>query len=171
MSTPIRASQPISFSLLNDDYHPVLEILDDVAGQDLNLEITNSSRRDLQLVDLGGPEATLEKHHFELSFRRGVLDLAGEPDITLDGGDVWQMSKPTEANGSVSLYLLSKHPITLPAGASISLTLQHVNANEHGGARGTKVELKYQNLEYAASDPAQQPESLVDGQRVQHLSI
>ncbi len=171
MSTPIRASQPISFSLLNDDYHPILEILDDVNGQNLNLEITNSSRRDLQLVDLTAPEAMLEKHHFELRFRRGVLDLDSEPNITLAGGDGWQMSKPTEANGTVSLYLLSKQPITLPAGASISLTLQHVNADERGGARGTKVELKYQNLEYTASDSQQQPEPLVAGQRVQHLSI
>jgi hypothetical protein len=69
-----RSSLPISFSLLNDDDQPVLDILDDSEGQDLRLKITNRSRRTLKLADLAADKATPEKHHFELRFRPGILN-------------------------------------------------------------------------------------------------
>ncbi|HEY0321632.1 MAG TPA: tail fiber domain-containing protein [Pyrinomonadaceae bacterium] len=170
MSTPIRASYPISFTLLNDHDQPVMDILDDSEGRDLKLEITNSSGRDVKLADLASNEATDKKHHFELRFRPGVLNTNLE--IKISGGDgSWVISKPIPANGTVSLYLSSKNASTLSAGARLTLTLRNINADGKGGARGTRVELKYQNLEYALSNPAQKPEPLAEGQRIQHMSI
>jgi hypothetical protein len=85
--------------------------------------------------------------------------------------DGWLISEPSETNGIVSLYLLNKHAVTLAAGAPIPLKLQHVSADGRGGARGTKVELRYQNLQYVSDTTGQTPELLADGQRVQYTSI
>ena len=169
MSTSVRSSHPISFSLLNKDHQPVLDILDDSEGQDLRLEITNSSQRDLQLAKLPSTEAGPVNHHFELKFRPGVLSSQAKTPITI-ADDEWAISKPDQPNGTVSLYLLSKKGATLKAGSAVSLTLQHVAAEGAGGARGTRVELRYGNesLKYSS---ANQTSGLVAGQREQHLSI
>jgi hypothetical protein len=169
MSTPVRASNPITFSLLNNDAQPVLDILDSSEGQDLTLEINNSSGRDLRLSDIGQGNAGTDSHHFELRFRPGVLkDAAG---ITASGEGGWQIGKASQADGTVSLYLSGANGGALAAGETLSLSLGHVNADGGGGARGTKVELKYQKLEYTSSDPAKKPEPLAEGYRVQYLSI
>lgn len=168
MSTAVKASHPIGFTLLNNDEHPILDIVDDGEGRDLKLEITNSSGRDLKLADFatGATDASEDKHHFELRFRPGVL--SDSPQITLAGGDGgWVMGRQGQPDGTVSLYLLSKNADTLKAGAGITLKLQHVSAQ--GGARGTRAELKYRNLQFVSTSP--KPEALVPGHREQHLSV
>jgi hypothetical protein len=167
MSTPVTASQPISFSLLNLDDQPVLEILDDVDGQDLKLEITNSSRRDLQIKQLTAP-AGPANHHFELRFRPGVLNTKAK--TTVDGD--WSISKPEESNGVVSFFLLHTKGQTLRSGETAGLMLHHVAADGRGGARGTRVELRYVNKTFQyVSDGSQPAELLANGQREQYLSI
>jgi hypothetical protein len=168
MSAPLRSSHPISFSLLNDDAQPVMDIVDGTEGRDMKLEITNNSRRAMKLAgEAGADAATQDKHRFELRFRPGTLNPAA--DITVDGGDGgWLISKPGQTNGPVSLYLLNKNEVSMAAGASLSLTLRHVSADGRGGARGTRVELKYRGLQYVSG---QGSEALADGHREQHLSI
>jgi hypothetical protein len=164
--TAVKRSYPVSFSLLDNDDQPVMDIVDDDSeGRDLILKITNRSGRELQLVDLGAGDATDEHHHFELRFRPKVLNT--KTRITVDDG--WSLSEPTVTQGVVSLYLLSKKSVTLAADEPILLKLQQVSADGRGGARGTRVELKYQNLQYVSGTP--NPEALADGQREQQLSI
>jgi hypothetical protein len=172
--TPVKSSHPISFTLFDKDELPVIDIVDDdSSGRDLQLTITNKSGRDLQLAPLGAGDATAEHHHFELRFRPGVFN--AQTPVTIDDVQKWSISTPpatppaTPTKGIVSLYLLRKNEDTLLAGGVISLKLQHVSANAGGGARGTRVELKYQNLQYVSGTP--NPEALAAGQREQHLSI
>jgi Chaperone of endosialidase len=174
MDAIIRASHPISFRLLNRDGHPVLGIFDGHKGQMSKLEITNGSRRDMKPKQPAAGEPAPENHHFELRFRPGTLSGGDAPQVTVDEGDGgWRISKPTETNGAVSLYLLSTKPVALESGETTSLTLRHLSADGSAGARGTRVELKWGqgNLEYVAGDAAQPAEPLAAGHRVQHLSI
>jgi hypothetical protein len=172
MPTIIRASHPISFQLLNRDRHPVIGIFDGHQGQMSNLEITNSSRRDLRPKTLSG-EPSDKNHHFELRFRPGTLSVNGTQVAVEAGASGWKISRPIENDGAVSLYLLCTTSATLKAGDTTAVTLQHLSADGSGGARGTRVELKWDTgaLEYVGGDPAQSPEPLVGGHRVQHLSI
>lgn len=161
----VRSIHPISFSLLNDDEQPVMHILDGPDGQNLKLKITNRSTVALKLpakTAVDPPKATKDQHHFELRFRPGVLDTTKtKTPITVTPGEGgWLISEPSQTNGIVSLYLLSTNADahTLAPDSPITLTLQNVSIDGHGGARGTKVELRF-------------PDLLPDGQRVQHMSI
>jgi hypothetical protein len=172
MAAIIRASHAISFHLLNPDGQSVIGIFDGNKGQTSTLEIINSSRRDLKLKKLEGAEATAANHHFELKFRPGTLSLSSEAPITVDAGTAgWRISKPTETDGGVSLYLLSTNPVALGSGNRTAVKLNRLNADGSGGSRGTRVELKWGEgrLEYVADGT--QPEPLVAGHRVQHVTI
>src|SRR5215218_1043119 len=176
MAAIIRASHALSFNLLNSDGHSVLGIFDQ-KGQTSTLEIINSSRRNLRLKTLTAGEATATNHHFELKFRPGTLNPSTAAQITVEAGTAgWRISKPTEIEGGVSLYLLSTNPSTNPveikSGDTTAVKLNNLNADSTGGGRGTRVELKWKegNLEYVANGN-EQTEPLVAGHRVKHLDI
>jgi Chaperone of endosialidase len=171
MSSSSKPTLPISFSLFNEDGQPVLDILDSSEGQSLKLEITNISGRDLKLLDLGSNDATLEKHHFKLEFKPGILNPKSQ--ITLGEGDGdWRISQPPDGQGT-NLYLLcsKKDGLTLAAGASTLLTLQHVSAASHSGAQGTDVMLNYKNLQYVPGAGSPTPSPLLAGDCERHLNL
>src|SRR5688572_23303440 len=120
MAAIIRASHAISFHLLNAAGQSVIGIFDGNKGQTSTVEIINSSRRNWKLKKLDGAQATAANHHFELKFRPGTLSVSNEAPITVDPSTVgWQISKPTETDGGVSLYLLNTNPVVLPSGNRI----------------------------------------------------
>jgi hypothetical protein len=171
MSSLSKPNLPISFSLLNDDGQPILDILDSSEGQNLKLEITNISGRDLKLLDLGSNEATLEKHHFKLEFKPGILNTKSQ--ITLGEADSdWRISQPPDVQGT-NLYLLcgKKDGLTLAADASTLLTLQHVSAAGRSGAQGTDVMLNYKNLQYVPRAGSPTPNPLLAGDCERHLNL
>lgn len=168
-----RASYALSFNLLNREGHSVLGIFNDKAGQTSTLEIMNTSRRNLRLKNLEATAASADKHHFELKFRPGTLSPTAVAQITIDEGAAgWKFSKATNPDGCLSFYLLSTKPGVLEAGNITSIKFDKLNADTAGGARGTKVELKWKdrNLQYVA-DGSGNPEDLVAGHRVKHLEI
>lgn len=174
MAAIIRASHPISFNLLNSEGHSVLGIFDEKTGQTSTLEIINTSRRNLQLKDLKVTKATAEKHHFELKFRPGTLNATTSAQITADAGTAgWDLLQKTTADGCTSFYLLSAKPGVFQSGATMSVRLHKLNADGAGGARGTKVELKWRegSFEYVADGSAAEDSDLVAGHRVKHLDI
>ena len=173
MAAIIRASHALSFNLLNRDGHSVLGIFDNQKGQTSTLEIINSSRRDLRLIRLNTGKASGTNHHFELKFRLGTLDPSTATKITVDAGTAgWSISEPVETKDGVSFYLLSANPIEIKSGDTTAVKLNNLNAESTGGARGTRVELKWKegSLEYVASGN-EQSEKLVAGHRVKHLDI
>ena len=159
-------SHPISFKLLNSDGNSVLGIFDG-QGQTSKLEIKNTSRQDWQLKTVNSEKATQNSYHFELKFRPGTLNVSKTNLITVDAGDAgWKISEPTPTNDGLSLYLLSTKPVTVEKDKTTVLMLRNLNADGSGGARGTRVELKWETgLEYAGSS------AVPTGYRVQHLSI
>ena len=172
MAAIIRASYAISFRLLDRYGQSVLGIFDDQKGQTSTLEIINSSRRNLKLTNLSATEASAAKHHFELKFRPDALNPKA-PKITAEAGAAkWVIDGPHPTEGGISYYLLSTNPGVIEAGQSTLVNLAKLNANGTGGARGTRVELKWNKdaLEYAAEGTTG-PEKLVAGHRVKHLDI
>lgn len=178
MAAIVRASHAISFNLLDSYGHSVLGIYnEDTIPPTLTLEIINSSRRNLRLKNLSATAASAAKHHFELKFRPGTLNPKTLNQITVDEGAAkWKISGPIASQSPndeyVSFYLLSTNPGVIGSGSTTSLKLHKLNADAAGGARGTKVELRWKGdaLEYDA-DAAAQKEDLVAGQRVKHLDI
>ena len=65
-------SFPIDFDLYNEEEEQVLFITDDVAGQEMTLQITNTSDKPLSPLMLDGA-ASASEHHFELVFRPSTL--------------------------------------------------------------------------------------------------
>lgn len=171
MAAIIRASYAFSFNLLNKDGDSVIGIFDDKKGQTATLQIINTSRRDLRLKTLNAANASATNHHFELKFRPGTLNTTAP--ITIDpGAGQWRISAPTPTEEGVSLYLLSTKPGVIDSGQVTSLTLQNLNAERTGGARGTRVELKWKAgcLEYLTNE-RQPEEDLVGGHRVKYVDI
>src|SRR6185369_6110066 len=84
----------------------------------------------------------------------------------------WVISKAPTPDGCISFYLLSTNPGLLESGNVTTLKLNKLNADSRGGARGTKVDLKWKagSLEYVADATAPQ-EDLVAGHRVKHMDI
>jgi microcystin-dependent protein len=160
-----RQSYPIDFSLYDGEQHNVLYIGDNPTDQNLKIEILNTSKQNIVLEALdNAPDAN--SHHFELRFRPGTLSTASLEQIALADESNWRMSRPsTNSTGTVSLYFSSTTQPTITPGDKIDLTLNGVGVDASGGARGTRVELKYRNLKYQGS-----PDSL-EGSRVEHLSI
>ena len=155
---------PLDFDLHDDQEHQVLYIAAESSeGQNLHAEVTNSSRRALQF-SRQGEQPGADNHHFELRFRPGTLAPTSLDTIALAQTD-WLLSTVGRDDGSASLYFLGADGASLSPGARVRLTLQHVSADAGGGARGTRVELKYRQLRYADSAGE------VSGTRVQHLSV
>jgi hypothetical protein len=158
-------SHPISFHLLDSNGNSVLGIFDG-KGQTSKLEIKNTSRRDWLLKKLTSDVPSAQNHHFELKFRPGTL--SDKSSIRLDGGTDWKMNAGSATPDGVSLYFLNTKSVTVKQDTGTFVMLQNLSADPTGGARGTRVQLKWTDkLEYVGTTP----EPLPVGQRVQHLSI
>src|ERR1044072_8944287 len=158
------SSHPLSFHLLTPDGNSVLGIFDG-QGQTSKLEIKNTSHREWQLMKPTSEVPSVENHHFELKFRPGTLNPNAK--VTVDTG--WKVSEqtPSKTNDGVSLYLLRTDAVSVKQNSGTFVTLRNLSADPRGGARGTRVELKWtEKLGYAGSS-----EKVPAGQRVQHLSI
>jgi microcystin-dependent protein len=166
-----RQPYPIEFRLHDDDENEALYIHQDgdPQGDNLHLEITNTSAQAIRLGDQGKGPADEGSHHFALCFRPNTLSEACFRKLGLAQGDEetdWRLSPPElQSDGTVSLYLLSTQAPTLAPGEKIALSLQQISAAAAGGARGTRVELRYRNLTYAGDTEP------LKGYRERHLSI
>jgi len=155
-------AHPIDFNLFDENNHQVLYIDDDPTAHNLNFEIANASRKNISLIKMNGAVAGAANHNFELRFRPGTLSAATLSKIAV-AETGWSMAKATQPDGAVSLYFLGGG--TINPGDKMKLTLRNVSADAADGARGTRVELNYRQLQYPdAASP-------ISGTRLQHLSI
>jgi len=155
---------PIDFNLFDENNHQVLYIDDDPAAHNLNFEITNASRKNISLIKMNGAVAGAANHNFELRFRPGTLSAPSLSKIAV-AETGWSMAKATQPDGAVSLYFLAPGGGTINSGDKMKLTLRNVSADAADGARGTRVELNYRQLQYPGDA------SPISGTRLQHLSI
>lgn len=155
MNTP--TSFPIGFDLYDEDEEQILFITDDVVGQELNLDITNTSDQPISLRSLTGT-ASKENYHFELVFRPGTL-YNNPSEVKIEGSN-YELFTDKDSNGNIipnddgtiSLYIKSKNALTLPKGNKVAIKLSQLRGEPTGGSRGTRVLLNYQNLLSAGSD-------------------
>jgi hypothetical protein len=230
-----RRTYPLDFNIHNDDDQPVLYILDDPRGQNLNLAATNTSGRVIMVQPTGDNTVSSTNYQFAIRFRPGALSmpfqetlqaLAGVPAtasvpavqsvatataiaIRAPNGASQAAAPPLEAlpssflqmlqastmslpeplrvpaqtlaaalnaagwafttdraaDGTISLYLLSSQTYRLVPNNVMRITMRAVSVNGLGGARGTRVEIRYQHLTY---ENDAQP---IQGQRTLHLGI
>jgi hypothetical protein len=156
-------SHPISFHLLDPNGNSVLGIFDG-KGQTSKLEIKNTSRQGWLLKQLTSEVPTAQNHHFELKFRPGTLSTRNPIRVDAD----WKISEPTPTPDGVSLFLLNNKIGTVQQDTGTFVMLHNLSADPSGGARGTRVQLKWTDKLIYAGTAAEQ---LPTGQRVQHLSI
>ncbi|MCA0350386.1 MAG: hypothetical protein LCH85_00190 [Chloroflexi bacterium] len=141
---------PVGFNLLDDDGHSILYIDDNPQGYNLFLTISNNSPRTINLVAPSDQTPSASNHHFVLNFRPGTLSTATLSQVKLTD-QTWKLSTGQAVDGTTSLYLLSTQARSLTPNQSLNLALQSISASASSGARNTRVELSYQQLQYANS--------------------
>ena len=173
-------THPLGFNLFDDDEQQVLYITDNQHGHNLHLEIHNTSRYSIILVQSNSIGATASEtdNYFELRFRPGTLLAAALDKITLDkvylnenllDKNQWSINFKKQTDGTVSIYFLAvdlQKVFILDPDSRLKFTLQNIQADGRGGARGTRVELKYRNLVYVDDQ-----KTSINGTGIQHLSI
>lgn len=167
-SAAFHQTHPVEFSVYDEDEQPVLVVDDGRGGRELSVEVRSGSQRVIELTRPASPTPSADNHHFELKFRPGTLSAASLGAIALEARGGWAMSRAQAVDGTVSLYLLSNDPqgtVVLQPGQSLTLTLLNVSADGAGGARGTRVELRYRQLTFSGEAAE------FRGSRVQHLNI
>jgi hypothetical protein len=176
-----RSGHPIAFSLRDEDENYVLYIGDDPRDHHrLKLELRNTSAQDIRFKkgEKAADKASEANHHFELVFRNGVLSdktlkmLCDNKDkdriVPETVADAWDVFSPGEDNksGTVSVYFLYKDTSKVfGSGKCLVVPLRKISANAGSGARGTRVELKLNQLTYVDETTP------ITGSRIQHLQI
>ena len=175
-NTVFRNSNPLDFDFYNEANQQVLFIQDDDSAQRMYLEIHNTSQWEINIPTAGAAATDVTNYHFALRFRHGTLREQSEPKLAslainsalLSAGEVTcSISKPQIQNDTVSFNIanVGKNDLKLAPGARLKLALDGLAADGRGGARNTRVELRYQKISYA-NDP-----SPISGGRMHHLSI
>src|SRR5262249_41056823 len=77
----------------------------------------------------------------------------------------WTSSVVQQTDGTISVYLLNTKPLILSVNQTINLQLQYVKTDGTGGSRGTRVELRYQQMTYESDT------TVLAGHRVSYVSI
>jgi hypothetical protein len=160
LTKAIAATAPVNFRLSNKQGQTVLYTR--LQQQDMTLELHNTSRSQLTIA---ASQSTPTKSpidtdwHFQLQFRSGTLWESGE--IKLDEKDQarWLLTSAgagesaSERAGDVILYLqyIGATPLQLDPGERVSISMQNIAVDGRAGSHGTRVELKYQRLQFAGN--------------------
>jgi hypothetical protein len=159
-----RMAHPLDFRLTDDNDRHVLYIDDSGQSHNLNFEIVNTSGEAVTIPG-GSGTAAADNYHFELRFRPGTLSAAAITALqgVSTAGTHWNMDYVHNTNGTDSLYFLSTATQTLNSANKLKITLPNISAEPGKGARGTRVETRYNDITYRG-------ESL-DGYLEEHISI
>jgi hypothetical protein len=157
-----RRSHPLAFSLHDADAQPVLAIVDDPTGNTMQLEVTNTASQD---VVLGSIASSTTDSHLELSFRPGVLVVDPSDPIAVTAPAGWTTRTQSTPDGGFSIAFVGTAGLRIKAGELVRFTLNSIGGDGRGGTRGTRVQLRYDQMSYADE------QSLLTGRRVQHLSL
>ncbi|MBK9055316.1 MAG: tail fiber protein [Chloroflexi bacterium] len=159
---------PLEFSLHDARTQPILYLGEE--PRTLQLEISNVGQQDLLLASQNGSVGVLE-----LLFRPGTLlspdkiTLAPDTNLPGDASARWVLTTRRESNGIDVLTLTHRGgPAGEPGNALLTsekttLNLAGLLADARGGARTTRVQLRYR-LHNSAGRP-------IEGSRLHYLSI
>ncbi|MEM9090446.1 MAG: hypothetical protein AAGC93_17070 [Cyanobacteria bacterium P01_F01_bin.53] len=145
--------------LQDEDGQNILGIDDGALRQSLRIEIVNTSGRDLELQPIAERALNGKTYHFAVSFRPGTL--VDIDSVTLgEIADGWSMTSKDN-----TLYFGMAKKTLIPQAERMTLTLENISAAPEGGSRGTRVEIKYDQLLYQGSNET------ISGSRLQYLNI
>ena len=122
--TTTRSSFPINFDLYDADEEQVLFITDDVAGQELTLEITNTSDKPTTPKKLNG-EASATVNHFELVFRPGIL--YNNPAAVKLESSQFAMFMDKDSNGNI--IKLEASGVSVTASSKLTITASTIEVS------------------------------------------
>ncbi len=137
------------YSIRDDNHLPVIFIESANKSEPLELSVTNPTDKPILFKAIENP--TVNDFHFQFRFRKNVvapnvLDaLRSAANKTIDD---WQYSLIGPADGGkedwISFVRKGGADFNLPKGESITLQLPTFSAAAQGGARNTRVEVRYQ---------------------------
>src|SRR5690606_27893879 len=82
-------THPLDFNFYNKDNHHVLYIDDSPTGQNMYLDLTNTSRQNITLNDIG-KQASRDNYHFALRFRNQTIATPDKIQLTTEG---WSLDR------------------------------------------------------------------------------
>lgn len=151
-----RSSDILQIHLVDEEGQNILSIDDGAKRQSLRVEIVNTSGQAITLKDLNGNFST--NYHFCISFRPGTLvDQGTGVTLTVQDGQGneitgWQIQ---QAKDTFFLRLdMSASAKTIATGQRITLVLGNIGAAPAGGSRGTRVEIRFSNLQHTDTSQA-----------------
>ncbi len=150
--------------LLDEDGQNVLGIDDGNLRQSLTIELVNTSGRNIELQTIGD-EISSNKYHFCFLFRPGTILPDTLNKITLkESREGWKLQQQEQTFYCLLTASASQNR-NIASGAKITLTLENISAAPEEGSRGTRVQIKYNNLNYQGSNED------LSGNRLQYLNI
>ena len=160
-----RSSDIFQISLGDESGQSILSIDDGALRQSLQIDIVNTSGKSIELMTLAGVTSPSQtSYHFCISFRPGTLaaDLPDKPISLKIAEDGWVVKR--DKNDFYLLRTSSKNKV-VQNNDRITLTLENISAAPAGGSRGTRVEVKYNNIQYDG------PGEPISGTRLHYLNI
>lgn len=156
------------YTIRDDDHQPILYVEADNKGEPLEVSLTNPGDKPVKFKSFSAPSA--DDFHVQLRFRRNVIApgvlrrLLSPAGVAIDG---WQCSAGTTADGREDYISFVKReaPFALDKGQSWRIRIPDFSAAAQGGARNTRVQVRYR------TEP-QDPGSVVRHMEVQsHLGL
>ncbi len=157
------------YTVRDDDHKPILYVEADNKGEPLEVSLTNPGDKPVTFESFGAP--TADDFHVQLRFRRNVIApnvlraLQAPTGVVIDG---WQHAAGTTADGRedyISFVKRDDQAPTLDKGAAWRIQLPNFSAAAQGGARNTRVQVRYRT-------ELQDPGSVVRHMEVQsHLGL
>ena len=149
VQAPFRASYPLQITALDSSSNqPLLYITGD-AGRTLQVTVKNVSEQDYVISAPADTTPSDSNYHLAIYFRPGTFSTETLGNIKAPLSNL-AMTCVQQTGGIDVLYILytdSSTNLTLNAGDDISFSLESVTADGTMGARSTKVEYGYRNLQ------------------------
>lgn len=149
---PFYRANPLALELLDNDGEAKLLISDTPSGNEghISLRVKNVADQSIYLAAGSGP-ASATNHHFAVSFKPGVLsNYTLQHLIKSAGGDGntndWDLALQRESYWE-TIYLLRTKPVAsgrwkFEPAKEILVSVDHLTADQAGGARGSRVQLR-----------------------------
>lgn len=158
-----KLTYPIDFRLVDDgspdhDAENVLHISEAPEPNRVRLELTNTSGRNLEILDVPAGVA-----QFTLQFKPNTF-----PPRTLKASATapWRCEVMEDPDsGMVSARFTCSEKTWLNAGRTLSFPLEYTSAARRGGARGTTAQLQYHGLRF------ENDKATLKGNRIAHVDI
>ena len=156
------------YTIRDDDHKPILYVEAENKGEPLEVSLINPTDKAIAFKPFTAPTAV--DFHVQLRFRRNIIAPNVLKNLQKDGGvtiDGWRHAAGTTADGREDYisFVKADENLALDKGASWRIRIPDFSAAAQGGARNTRIQVRYR------TEP-QDPGSVVRHMEVQsHLGL